>query len=129
MHGKTTIKIILSSQVIRPITPLQTVYYWKACTLKNRVTHNICYLKLHRMKYVLPVSKKFSFLLQLTRQMNHEPKELHWVYTLLSLSWILMFNTKKCNWFCKLLKNGNTGPLKTESRASETGPVHNLTLV
>jgi len=51
--------LILSSHVIRPLTPLQTVYYWKACTFKNRVTHNICYLKLQRMKYVLPVAKKF----------------------------------------------------------------------
>jgi hypothetical protein len=24
--------LILSSHVIRPLTPLQTVYYWKACT-------------------------------------------------------------------------------------------------
>ena len=29
--------------------------------------------------------KKVSFLLQLTRQVNHEPKEGHWVYTLLPL--------------------------------------------
>jgi len=78
--------LILNSHVIRPLTPLQTMYYWKACTLKNRVTHNNCFLKLHCMKYVLPVSKEFSFLLQLTRQMNHEPTELHWVYTLLTLS-------------------------------------------
>ena len=104
--------LIISSHVIRPLTPLQTMYYWKACTLINRVTHNICYLKLHHINFIFPVSKKFSFLLQLTKQMNHEPKDI-------ALSWILMFNSKKATGSESYSKMATQVPLKLTPQLQE----------